>query len=196
MPLEQGTTIADLNPLWPTGNDPKSQGDDHIRLMKAVMGNIYPVGAIYTSVVATEPSTLFGGTWVPFQQDRTLVSAGGAYAAGTTGGAATVALTEAQLASHDHTDSFSVSIGTDSAPNHQHFGSLWASAAGTGGIQDVDVQTSGGASSRREANTMPGGARSHSHTASVNGKVNNAGSGQAHNNMMPYVAVYMWERTA
>lgn len=37
MPLETGDTIAELNPAWPLGSDPKSQGDDHIRLVKDVM---------------------------------------------------------------------------------------------------------------------------------------------------------------
>lgn len=43
MPLESGDTIADLNPLWPLGSDPKSQGDDHLRLIKTVLQNdVYP----------------------------------------------------------------------------------------------------------------------------------------------------------
>jgi len=37
MPLETSETIAGLNPLWPLGSDPKSQGDDHLRLIKAVL---------------------------------------------------------------------------------------------------------------------------------------------------------------
>ena len=37
MGLETGDTIADLNPNWPLGTDPKSQGDDHLRLIKEVM---------------------------------------------------------------------------------------------------------------------------------------------------------------
>lgn len=37
MGLETGTTIASLNALWPLGSDPKSQGDDHLRLIKGVL---------------------------------------------------------------------------------------------------------------------------------------------------------------
>lgn len=37
MGLETGTTIASLNASWPLGTDPKSQGDDHLRLIKEVM---------------------------------------------------------------------------------------------------------------------------------------------------------------
>lgn len=39
MPLETGTTIAELNELWPLGSDPKSEGDDHLRLIKSVLQN-------------------------------------------------------------------------------------------------------------------------------------------------------------
>ena len=39
MGLETGDRISDLNASWPLGSDPKSQGDDHIRLTKAVMKN-------------------------------------------------------------------------------------------------------------------------------------------------------------
>jgi len=39
MGLETATTIAELNALWPLGSDPKSQGDDHLRLIKSVMQN-------------------------------------------------------------------------------------------------------------------------------------------------------------
>ncbi len=38
MGLETGVTqISDLNPLWPLGSDVKSQGDEHIRLIKVAM---------------------------------------------------------------------------------------------------------------------------------------------------------------
>ena len=39
MGLETGNTINDLNENWPLGTDPKSQGDDHIRLIKSVLKN-------------------------------------------------------------------------------------------------------------------------------------------------------------
>jgi hypothetical protein len=42
MPLETSTTIAGLNALWPTGTDPKSEGDDHLRLIKEVLQLTFP----------------------------------------------------------------------------------------------------------------------------------------------------------
>ena len=37
---------------------------------------LYPVGSIYISVSSTDPSELFGGTWVSFGMGRTLMGTG------------------------------------------------------------------------------------------------------------------------
>lgn len=42
MPLESGTTIAELDALNPTGLDNISQGDDHLRLIKNVLKQQFP----------------------------------------------------------------------------------------------------------------------------------------------------------
>jgi len=42
MALEQGTYIEDLIPTNPLGTDPKSQGDDHLRLIKYVLKQSFP----------------------------------------------------------------------------------------------------------------------------------------------------------
>lgn len=55
---------------------------------KNIFDAIYPVGSIYLSVNNTDPSTLFGGTWVQIK-DQFLLSAGDTYAGGSTGGDAT-----------------------------------------------------------------------------------------------------------
>ena len=62
---------------------------------------IYPIGAIYLSVSATNPATLFGGKWEQIK-DRFLLAAGDTYAIGTTGGEATHKLTIEEMPSHKH----------------------------------------------------------------------------------------------
>lgn len=84
-------------------------GDDDTStvLSTGVLNAIYPVGTIYTTVVATNPGTIFGGTWVEFGAGRVLVGrSSGETEFDTvekTGGAKTVTLSTAQIPAHQHT---------------------------------------------------------------------------------------------
>lgn len=66
MPLENATSISGLNPAWPLGSDPKSQGDDHLRLLKAVLQKTFPAGFddkpidVLIPKFATEPEAIEG----------------------------------------------------------------------------------------------------------------------------------------
>lgn len=89
-----------------------------------IMDKMYPIGSIYMSVNNVNPSTLFGGTWVPWGSGRVPV---GVNADDTnfssvekTGGASTHTLTTEQLPSHTHTfTGTEVTSGNQSA-NHTH----------------------------------------------------------------------------
>jgi hypothetical protein len=68
--------------------------------------DVYPVGSIYISVSSTNPSSLFGGTWVAFASGRTLI---GVDANQTefdtveeTGGSKTKTLNTTEIPSHSH----------------------------------------------------------------------------------------------
>tara|TARA_S200002703_G_scaffold44715_1_gene39125 strand:+ start:15359 stop:16087 length:729 start_codon:yes stop_codon:yes gene_type:complete len=67
---------------------------------------IYPVGAIYTSITATDPGTLFGGTWTAFGAGRVLVglssSDGDFDTVEATGGNKTHTLTVDEMPAHTH----------------------------------------------------------------------------------------------
>jgi hypothetical protein len=57
MPIESSTTIANLDQTWPLGGDPLNGGDDHLRLIKAVLKAQFPgVGAqgFAVPIAATE----------------------------------------------------------------------------------------------------------------------------------------------
>ena len=155
----------------------------------------YPVGSIYMSTVATSPATLFGfGTWVTFGTGRMLISQDGStYTAGSTGGAATTTISSSNLPSHTH--SFSATTGGMSAnTSHQHYVGSNDSTAGYGGdagnrefVQNYNAGN-GPATYTNYADI--------SHTHDVSGTTGSTGSGTAFNTISPYIAVYMWNRTA
>jgi hypothetical protein len=62
MALETGTYVNDLVITNPPSGDPKSQGDDHLRLIKTVLKNTFPVSeaAIYPLRSATVQATTSG----------------------------------------------------------------------------------------------------------------------------------------
>ena len=132
---------------------------------------IYPVGAIYLSVVNTNPGTLFGGTWEQIE-DKFLLSAGTTYQAGTIGGEASHTLVENEL------------------PNIT--GQVTFHGDGTEGAVVSNVSghfsTTTNKSKYRNGGTMSTGATSKS------GLRYSFGSNGAHNNMPPYLTVYMWKR--
>jgi hypothetical protein len=62
MSLEIATTIAQLQSSAPSASDPVNQGDDHIRMIKAVLKNIFPGSGgqgFSTSITATEAQLNF-----------------------------------------------------------------------------------------------------------------------------------------
>ena len=74
-------------------------------LISSILQSIYPVGSIYFSVNNTNPSTLFGGTWVSWGAGRVPVSVASSGTFNTvekTGGDETHTLTVDELANHRH----------------------------------------------------------------------------------------------
>lgn len=153
--------------------------------------NAYPVGSIYMSVNSTSPTSLFGGTWVQLK-DCFLLAAGDTYAAASTGGSA-----DAVAVSHYHAvESQSVTGTAASAGAHSHTYSRaypvgFRMAEGTEdelNVWDGIVNTS---------TTSSTGAHTHSVTGTVAAfNTESAGVSGTGKNMPPYLAVYVWKRTA
>lgn len=159
----------------------------------AVKEALYPVGSIYTNAaVSTNPATLLGfGTWAAYADGRVLVgkAASGTFATGgATGGAETHTLTTAEIPAHTHGSQGGTAVlqfhGAGAA-------TVLAGASGTGG------GTSGDRDSYRSGGGDIGGAYS-ADSGTINWSHTHAsvGSNGAHNNLQPYVVVYMWKRTA
>lgn len=145
---------------------------------------IYPVGAIYISASSTNPGTLFGGTWDQIK-DRFLLAAGSTYSAGATGGEATHALTVNEMPSHNHTPANHNTAGSNTNYKRQFTTHLHTDSDSTGRIQVSKDNSSG----------------YYAMTAKISGDIvgtsytSDTGGGKAHNNMPPYLAVYVWKRT-
>jgi len=176
-------------------------------IISEVINLVYPIGSIYTSIVSTNPGTLFGvGTWVAFGVGRVLVGLD----AGQTefdvveeqGGAKTVSIAHIHdLSNHVH----GTPSHTHNLSNHVHGVLLpeetWVGGGrGEGGrefTESVDIRTA-----QKNINSgVPGP------NVSDAGGVDNTGvpapnlSGQMSANetpsiLQPYIVVYMWKRTA
>lgn len=168
--------------------------------LDSVKRMIYPVGSIYISVTDTSPASLFGGTWEQLK-DRFLLAAGDSYAAGSTGGEAQHTLTAGEMPSHSHVYSNATGVQghqltVNEMPSHTH-GIHWVGATPPqGGGSDQNFGVAQVAVGNQQSGSA-GGNWSHSHGLSKsNANTTNTGSGAAHNNMPPYLAVYAWKRVA
>ena len=137
-----------------------------------ILNAVYPVGSIYMSVNSTSPATLFGGKWVAISQGRTLVGVG----TGTDiNGDSMTWAAEATGGEYLHT------LTIDEMPSHKHVSWIHGNVNPTSHSESKDYFSySGWGSSYHDTweNT------------------DNTGGGQAHNNIQPFFAVYMWKRTA
>jgi len=141
----------------------------------AVKAALFPVGSIFTAVVATNPGTLLGfGTWTAFGAGRVPVGfdAGNVLfdTAEETGGAA-----NATLPSHTHT-------ATVTDPSHTH--TVVVTVAGGGG--DFGGTSVGAASnSNTTASAVTG----------ITVANSTEGASAINANYQPYITVFMWKRT-
>ena len=145
-----------------------------------MMLKIYPVGAIYISASATNPGTLFGGTWEQIK-GRFLVAVG---------------------ALEENNDTFwgTVNAGDVNCPAGEKGGEAWHTLT----VNEMPSHTHGvGSNADGFVTHATGGSGFRSGFVNDNSgemmfyrKPDNAGNSAAHNNMPPYLAVYMWKRTA
>lgn len=169
--------------------------------LKAGNDNVYPhpfwpIGSIYISVTNTNPSTYFGGTWQRFGQGKCIVGVNESETefntVQKTGGAKTVGLSTANMPSHNH----SLSINTTSLSGewqYYHASTDLVQGGGIVGTASTGVTDSyTGTTSNKRTRAKWTIDASHNHS----GSVGYSGSGTAHNNLQPYITVYMWRRIA
>ena len=188
-------TVSDLSAYVKTVNNvapdvngnvnieiPEPPSDDEIKQL--VLNTFFPVGSIYMDATGKiNPNTQFGGTWVKIE-NRFLYGQG-TKSIGATGGAETVALSTAQMPSHNH--GIGSINGLGRFTNNGHSGHAQASGSFVNeGMSQVGSNRDGGSD---------GGWYDFNMSRSRNGNTANNGSGNAHENMPPYIVVAIWKRT-
>lgn len=143
------------------------------------------------SVTNTNPGLVFGGTWERIQ-DTFLLAAGNTYTANSTGGEASHILNSGEIPWHYH----NVSLNTSEAGVHSH--GVWATFIGSGHNHYYDPGDA--LSNGSNGGTKYGNPHSihiaGNHIHAVNGNTSGVGGNAPHNNMPPYLAVYMWKRVS
>ena len=138
-----------------------------------VLDNVYPVGSIYMNVNSTNPGTLFGGTWEQIQ-GKFLLGMSSSYPAGSQGGEAEHTLSTNEMPAHSHNFSY------HEIDNNKSFSGNTVAKIGTVYPEDLGVNMALGANWGSLGYLI----------------IDNTGGNQAHNNMPPYLSVYIWKRTA
>ena len=147
---------------------------------------VYPVGSVYISTTKSTTSqvaSLFGGTWEAISEGRVLLGAGtnGTYTF-TVGGTQSTVAGNTNTASQTITNplgEYTHKLNTNEMPNHNH------------SLKDGTPNGCGG-------NTVTVGS---TFWVPMNcngdlGSTASAGSNYYHNNIQPYLVVYMYKRTA
>lgn len=164
-------TISNADPTSSDGGN----GDVWIKYGSAQSNCPFPVGGVYISIASTDPSSIWAGTtWEQFASGRTLVgintSDSDFATIGQTGGKKTHTLTPDEIPAHGH----------GMAHTHSYTGPNTGSwKVGTGKAHTWCTSTGGKTSGGASKTTT-----------------DNAGGGGAHNNLQPYIVVYMWKRVS
>jgi len=223
MALESTTYINGLVATNPTGTDPKSQGDDHIRLVKSAIKNTFTgitgeVTATHTELnycdgvtsnIQTQLNTAFQSA---YPVGSIYMNASNSTNPGSLLGFGTwVAFGEGRMllgesasytagATGGSADAIVVShthtfSGTTSSNgSHSH---NYAGGEYTGSYDygtNMSVNNLGDTTDARSRNFDTSSVSDHTHTYS--GTTSSSGSSGTDANMPPYIVVYMWKRTA
>lgn len=135
----------------------------------------YPVGAIYLSVNDTDPATLFGGTWERISQGRFLIGAG-ANVANTTDYWGSYAAGAENFPAGEMGGEVTHTLTVDEMPSHAHAERLEWSNTKAWGL----TGTGQGANAVVDQGTA----------------TEATGGGKPHNNLPPYLVVFMWKRVS
>lgn len=162
---------SDISSLTTEVNNNSSRITTLNQMFTVYWKTLYPVGSIYISTSSTfNPNKSWGGTWRKTADGRCLIGANDTYPLGSTGGEEAHYLTGNEMPPHGHTAGKAANFKLANE-------GIASSAIDHYGQQFLYIDQT-------------------STTSSEVLNTNSTGGGESHNNMQPYLAVYIWERTA
>ena len=173
--------------------------------LTTIASQLYPIGAVYITVLTHNPTDLFGGQWVKLPAGKMLINEGDGFNLNETGGEKEHVLTETEMPRHAHvldgkgriqTNTVELKGNISYSQSGDNGGGL-AKYRSSNGIVKVESyygeQTRKGDSGDSAINLNIDA--SHSHILDLSSlSMQRTGSSQAHNNMPPYLVVNMWKR--
>lgn len=163
--LAEGTPTFRIrkNDVWYKGIKLLEYADSQIKINVDL---VHPVGSLYFSTDPTNPSQIFGGTWIAWGAGRVPVGVDTSQTefntVEKTGGEKTHKLTVQELASHPHNFQGGSALFAQKNQGVKGLGAGGYWVEGVGAIPNTS----------------------------------NAGGDQPHNNLQPYITCYIWKRTA
>lgn len=185
------------------------QGNNNIAIdYKSILNLVYPVGSIYISVNEVNPTSLFGGSWISFGKGKTLIGVDSEQIEFNTvekiGGSKTHTLTVNEMPVHNHTQSshthnFTGTSASSGSHRHNTQGHWLVPSNSTGNVRCLSYEYISTDPSRSDNPIRNDGAHTHTVTGTITSStpnINSAGSSETHNNLQPYITVYMWKRVS
>lgn len=160
--------------------------------IKNLLDKTYPVGSIYMSVNSTEPSTLFGGTWERLK-GRFLIGAGTNTEINTNEEYGNLGHGDPDFKCGETGGEYRHQLNTTEMPEHNHDTNDYALVVNKNAVR---ISTNMGAqclNGESATNIVPNIKATKNEDGNRTGLTGGDGK---HNNMPPYLAVYMWKRTA
>lgn len=151
-----------------------------------IIDKIYPVGSIYiseTDDTVSDVQTRFGGTWIAYGKGKTLIGAGTGTDANGNSQTFSVSNNSSNLGEYKH------KLTVSEMPSHSHGIGMIQDSSAT--LMNLDYLTG------RNATDHLGWSDTETMYGRLNGGyTQTVGGSSYHNNLQPYVTVYMYKRTA
>jgi hypothetical protein len=195
-----------------------SMWNEAIQYVKDLTSMIYPIGAIYTHTINTNPSTFLGGTWVAFGTGRTIFGVDGGQsefdAPEETGGSMfhnhTIVGHTHTIQGHTHVVPTIAHTHDVTTSNHSHIvnGNTSSAQGGFGAYSSGSLSPDGNHTHNVNITSSANGGQTISSTSSLGQNVTSQGSGVQTSDssgtltssfsslLPPYITVYMFKRIA